>query len=246
MNVEASTIRKLFAELAAKAGMQGELVKNESGILLDEVPLKRIKSQGELKTNVLSKDLDITRQDAERITQKLFDQKKFTGELIPIAYGLQVFTAPAWNKRLNELENLLKSSKAVKVSSLSNNMKIDTTIVKLLFANLRSKKTIKAELVKNNSIILPDEIVIRRIDLLQRATFRRLANDLVITTKKAEKITRRLMRGKEIDVFFGHICPDCGYLRQEALEHVQACQKCRKPFGNWEKGFEPKGTIVFR
>jgi len=246
MNVEARTIKKLFAELVAKARIQGELVKKERGILLDEVPLKRIKSQMELRTNDLSKDLDITRHDAERIAQKLFDQKKFTGELIPTADGLHVFTFPAWNKRLNELENLLKRSKAVKISSISKNMKIDPKITKLLFANLRSKKTIRAELVKKDSIILPDEIVIKRIDELQRAKFRKLAKDLDITIKKAEKITRRLKRGKEIKVFIGHICPKCGYLRQEALEHVKACHQCKTPFGNWEKGFELEGTKIFR
>ena len=248
MTVEARTIKKLFAELVAKSRIQGELVKNERRMLLDEVPLKRIKSQMDLKTDVLSKDLDITRQDAERIAQKLFNQKKFTGEIIPTANGFHVFTVPAWNKRLKELENLLKRSKAVKISSISKNMKIDPKIAKLLFANLRSKKKIKAELVKKNSIILPDEIVIKRIDELEMATFRKLAKDLDITIKKAEKITRRLKRGKEIDVFIGHICPNCGYLREEALEHIKACarEQCRTPFGNWEKGFELKGTKIFR
>jgi len=245
MTVEASTIKKLFAKLVAKDRIQGELVKKERGILLDEVPLKRIKSQRDLHTNVLSKDLDITKQDAARIAQKLFDQKKFTGKLISTANGLHIFTVPAWNKRLKELENVLKKPKAAKISSISKNMKIDPKIVRLLFANLRSKKTIEAELVKNGSFILPDEIVIRRIDVLQKATFRKLAKDLDITIKKAEKITRRLNRKEEIKVYIGDVCPTCGYLRTGAQPDVYECIQCSTPFGNWEKGFVDQATKFF-
>jgi len=246
MNVEVGTIQRLFAELVDKARIQGELVKNGFFMLLDEVPIKRIKSQMDIKLDVLSKDLDITEQETEHIIRRLFEQGKIKGQLISTVSGLHAFTFLGWNKRLKELETLLNRSKGREITSISNIMKLDSKIIRLLFTELRSTNKVRGELVKNNSVILPDEIVVKRIDVLDKATFRKLAQDLDITAREAEKITRRLNAENEIEVLLGYICPNCGYLREEGLAHVTECLQCNRPFDNWEKGFELSGTVVFK